>query len=108
MGRAMSRTKPQPKEVVIAVMGMTGVGKSTFIQRVTGNRDIKISSSLYPGIYTTPASLLLFVMANVNDFLSISHRRLLPGVSVRFHSIALWLFSIVILSLLCQDMPSSK
>jgi hypothetical protein len=35
--------------VVIAVMGMTGAGKSSFIRRITGNQSIKVGVSLHPG-----------------------------------------------------------
>lgn len=37
------------KEVVIAVMGATGVGKSSFVRLVTGNTDIPIGHSLKSG-----------------------------------------------------------
>jgi putative ribosome biogenesis GTPase RsgA len=33
-------------DVVIAVMGLTGVGKSSFIKNVTGREDITIGHSL--------------------------------------------------------------
>jgi GTP-binding protein EngB required for normal cell division len=38
-----------PSHVVIAVMGMTGVGKSSFIQRVTNQNDILVEDSLSSG-----------------------------------------------------------
>lgn len=37
-------------DVVIAVMGATGAGKSSYIQRVTGRRDILIGHSLASGL----------------------------------------------------------
>ena len=36
--------------VVIAVMGVTGVGKSTFIKNITGRKDIVIGHGLVSGI----------------------------------------------------------
>jgi ABC-type transport system involved in cytochrome bd biosynthesis fused ATPase/permease subunit len=47
---AESAMASQPGDVVIAVMGMTGVGKSSFIQRVTGRKDIRIGHSLSSGM----------------------------------------------------------
>jgi predicted GTPase len=35
--------------VVVAVMGVTGAGKSSFIQRVTGRNDILVDGSLSSG-----------------------------------------------------------
>jgi hypothetical protein len=37
------------EEIRIAVMGMTGSGKSTFIKRVTGREDIQVGHSLNSG-----------------------------------------------------------
>ena len=39
----------QSHDVVIAVMGMTGVGKSSFIKRVTGIKNIRIGLGLESG-----------------------------------------------------------
>ena len=36
-------------DVVIAVMGLTGVGKSSFIKNVTGREDIQIGHGLTSG-----------------------------------------------------------
>ena len=36
-------------EVIIAVMGATGSGKSTFVRLVTGNEKIVIGETLNPG-----------------------------------------------------------
>jgi ABC-type transport system involved in cytochrome bd biosynthesis fused ATPase/permease subunit len=38
------------EEMVIAVMGMTGSGKSTFIQMMTGNQNIYVGHTLQSGI----------------------------------------------------------
>jgi ABC-type proline/glycine betaine transport system ATPase subunit len=38
-----------PNAIVVAVMGLTGVGKSTFIKTVTGRDDIPIGHSLSSG-----------------------------------------------------------
>jgi energy-coupling factor transporter ATP-binding protein EcfA2 len=38
-------------DIAIAVMGRTGVGKSTFIQMITGNEDIVVGHSLTSGTY---------------------------------------------------------
>jgi ABC-type hemin transport system ATPase subunit len=40
---------PQNADIVIAVMGVTGAGKSTFIASVTGRKDIQIGHNLYSG-----------------------------------------------------------
>jgi putative ribosome biogenesis GTPase RsgA len=37
-------------DVVIALMGVTGAGKSSFISRVTGRDDIKIGYTLTSGM----------------------------------------------------------
>jgi ABC-type hemin transport system ATPase subunit len=37
-------------EIVIAVMGMTGAGKSSFIKRVSGREDIIIGHKLSSGL----------------------------------------------------------
>jgi len=36
-------------DVVIAVMGVTGCGKSSFIKKVTGSSDVKVGGSLTSG-----------------------------------------------------------
>jgi len=38
-------------DVVIAVMGLTGVGKSSFIKNVTGREDIHIGHGLTSGTH---------------------------------------------------------
>jgi putative ribosome biogenesis GTPase RsgA len=40
---------PRHKNVVIAVIGPTGVGKSSFIKTLTGNEDIVIGHGLTSG-----------------------------------------------------------
>jgi ABC-type thiamine transport system ATPase subunit len=37
-------------DVAVAVMGMTGVGKSTFIKMITGDEEISIGHGLVSGI----------------------------------------------------------
>lgn len=44
-------------EVVIAVMGMTGAGKSSFIRRITGDQSIKVGDTLHSGKCITLRSL---------------------------------------------------
>jgi ABC-type lipoprotein export system ATPase subunit len=39
------------KEVVIAVMGVTGAGKSTFIQTVSGRKDVIVGDTLTSGMF---------------------------------------------------------
>jgi len=39
------------ENIVIAVMGMTGVGKSSFIKTVTGDENIVIGEGLESGVY---------------------------------------------------------
>jgi predicted GTPase len=39
----------QNADVVIAIMGVTGAGKSSFIACVTGRKDIKVGHELYSG-----------------------------------------------------------
>ncbi|KAJ9616857.1 hypothetical protein H2200_000577 [Cladophialophora chaetospira] len=53
MPKARSRSRPRPDDVVLAVMGPTGVGKSSFIKRVTGYDYIKVSHSLHTGMGDT-------------------------------------------------------
>jgi GTP-binding protein EngB required for normal cell division len=42
---------PSREPLVIAVMGCTGAGKSSFIQRVTGCKDIEVGHSLNSSKY---------------------------------------------------------
>ncbi|KAH0334901.1 hypothetical protein KCU81_g9280, partial [Aureobasidium melanogenum] len=42
----LSSDVPTPDDIVIALMGVTGSGKSTFIKRVTGREDIQIGHEL--------------------------------------------------------------
>jgi hypothetical protein len=42
----MSSKVPVPGDTVIAVMGVTGAGKSSFIKNVTGNASIQIGHGL--------------------------------------------------------------
>jgi ABC-type hemin transport system ATPase subunit len=39
----------QNPDIIIAVMGMTGAGKSTFIRRITGDQSIKVGHKLSSG-----------------------------------------------------------
>lgn len=39
----------QNADIVIAVMGVTGAGKSSFIAAVTGRKDIRVGHDLYSG-----------------------------------------------------------
>jgi ABC-type hemin transport system ATPase subunit len=39
----------QNPNIVIAVMGMTGAGKSSFISRVTGDESVKVGNKLHSG-----------------------------------------------------------
>jgi putative ribosome biogenesis GTPase RsgA len=39
----------QNADIVIAIMGVTGVGKSTFIASVTGRKDVQVGHDLYSG-----------------------------------------------------------
>lgn len=48
----------QSSDVVIAVMGMTGAGKSTFIKSVTGREDIRVGHGLSSGQHLS--TILLF------------------------------------------------
>ena len=36
-------------DVIIAIMGVTGVGKSTFIKTITGREDIAVGRGLFSG-----------------------------------------------------------
>lgn len=40
---------PQNADIVIAVMGVTGAGKSTFIRTVTGQNDVEVGHNLESG-----------------------------------------------------------
>jgi ABC-type branched-subunit amino acid transport system ATPase component len=39
----------QNADIVIAVMGVTGAGKSSFVATVTGQKDIRVGHDLYSG-----------------------------------------------------------
>ena len=41
---------PEGGDIVIAVMGVTGVGKSTFIKTVSRRDDVVIGDSLFSGM----------------------------------------------------------
>jgi ribosome biogenesis GTPase A len=43
------------EEVVIGVMGVTGVGKSTFIKSITQNKDIIIGHRIFSGTFFVKA-----------------------------------------------------
>lgn len=93
MRRTQSHSRPRPKEVIIAVMGMTGVGKSSFIQRVTQSKDIRINHSLAPGIYSTRPSLRLSSPSQYNHFpscLKASIRDICPLFSIHPSSASPW------------------
>lgn len=49
-----SQTSPE-KDVVIAVMGVTGAGKSTFIKTVSKRNDVVVGDSLSSGSSTSPS-----------------------------------------------------
>jgi predicted GTPase len=44
-----TQTKSDEQDIIIALMGETGSGKSSFIQRVTGSDSVKIGHSLHSG-----------------------------------------------------------
>lgn len=44
----------EDEDIVIAVMGVTGVGKSTFIKTVSGRNDVITGESLSSGVSETP------------------------------------------------------
>jgi len=41
-----------PNEVVVAVIGVTGAGKSTFIRNMTGNKGIFVGHGLESGSFS--------------------------------------------------------
>jgi putative ribosome biogenesis GTPase RsgA len=45
---------PNLSDIAIAVMGMTGAGKSSFIKRVSGRKDINIGHKLSSGLADIP------------------------------------------------------
>ena len=47
------------EEVVVAVMGVTGAGKSSFIQDVTGDQNIRIGHDLESGTVSLSTYLCL-------------------------------------------------
>jgi putative ribosome biogenesis GTPase RsgA len=53
-------SQPNPvknsRSMVIAIMGGTGAGKSTFVRRLTGQNDIKIGHSLRSSKLSTATS----------------------------------------------------
>jgi len=49
-----SQSSPE-KDVVIAVMGVTGAGKSTFIKTVSERNDVVVGDSLSSGSSTSPS-----------------------------------------------------
>jgi ribosome biogenesis GTPase A len=53
-----NRISKSKAEVVVAIMGLTGAGKSSFIQTVTGNRDVGIGHGLNSGMF------LLMILPN--------------------------------------------
>jgi hypothetical protein len=53
-----NRISKSRAEVVVAIMGLTGAGKSSFIQTVTGNRDVGIGHGLNSGTF------LLMILPN--------------------------------------------
>jgi hypothetical protein len=55
------------EEVVIAVMGPTGAGKSSFIQCVTGRKDVRIGHTLSSGNFHYSACLLSDHQAETNE-----------------------------------------
>lgn len=46
---AKAKRKTAPEDIIIAVMGMTGAGKSKFIKTVTGRTDIVVGDRLDSG-----------------------------------------------------------
>jgi putative ribosome biogenesis GTPase RsgA len=51
--QAHSSSDAQNADIVIAVIGMTGAGKSSFIASVTGREDIQVGHDLYSGTVNT-------------------------------------------------------
>jgi predicted GTPase len=46
LGKQKSRKRSLMTEVVVAVMGVTGAGKSSFIRRVTENEEVHVGGGL--------------------------------------------------------------
>jgi 50S ribosomal subunit-associated GTPase HflX len=46
-----NRINKSRAEIVVAIMGLTGAGKSSFIQTVTGNRNVRIGHELNSGVF---------------------------------------------------------
>ena len=46
-------------DIVIAVMGIPGVGKSTFIKNITGNDNLVVGHSLFSGVSVDLGTLIL-------------------------------------------------
>lgn len=67
---SQSKTKPgrisTGAEVVIAVMGVTGAGKGSFISRTTGDTSVQIGSGLRSGTNHTRQALRRLIMINSN------------------------------------------
>jgi ABC-type branched-subunit amino acid transport system ATPase component len=52
-------------DIIIAVMGIPGVGKSTFIKNITGNDDLVIGHGLFSGTPVNPKTLILLLEGSV-------------------------------------------
>jgi signal recognition particle receptor subunit beta len=57
----MTNVHVSPDDIIIAVMGVTGAGKTTFIQEFTSKK-LKISHGLESGASTMPASLRAWLL----------------------------------------------
>jgi ABC-type thiamine transport system ATPase subunit len=49
------------RDIVVAVMGATGAGKSTFIRRVTGNDTVVVGDGLKSGERLSPVGFIEIV-----------------------------------------------
>jgi putative ribosome biogenesis GTPase RsgA len=52
-------------EITVAVMGMTGAGKSSFIKKLTGNEDIVVGDGLESGTYSSKSSATYSISSSV-------------------------------------------
>jgi Fe-S cluster assembly ATPase SufC len=52
-------------DIIIAVMGIQGVGKSTFIKNITGNDDLVVGHGLFSGTLVNPKTLILLLKGSV-------------------------------------------